>query len=332
MPLSRRALLSAGAAGVASIGVGEPAAPARIWPHVLESGATVALIAPASPVEQKDVDDVVARLAALGLKSKAMPHLLNKSGLFAGTDADRAADFNRSISDPSVQAVACIRGGWGCARILPLIDWKAVRQARKPIVGFSDVTSLLLGAWGHAGLVTYHGMWAPRVDDPFTLEAWKAALMSAESFDLFGVQGSGKQIQTLVPSAQSHTGPLLGGNLTVLNQIIGTDYMPRLANSILFLEDLNEPPYRLDRMLTQLHMAKCLDGVKAIILGQFVKCDDAELKISGNATLAEFFRQLGCPTVANAPIGHIRHQLIVPVGASATLSVNETPSLKVTRT
>ena len=199
--------------------------------------------------DRADVDDVVARLVALGLKAKPMPHVLEKTGLFAGSDADRAADFNAAIVDDSVHAVACIRGGWGCARILPLIDWAALRSNPKPIVGFSDVSSLLVATWLKAGVVTYHGMWAPRPDDPFTVEAWKKALMLPDPFDLFGFGDSSRAIQTMTAAEAPITGNLIGGNLTVLNQLVGTGFLPSFDQAIGFFEDLNEPPYRLDRML-----------------------------------------------------------------------------------
>ena len=330
--LTRRALLTASAITGAALTVGaSDLRPSRKWPKPLKPGDTVALVAPASPTLQKDVDEVVVRLAALGLKSKPMPHLLEKTGLFAGPDADRAADINAAITDDSIQAIACVRGGWGCARILPLIDWASLRASPKPIVGFSDVTSLLLAAWLKAGVVPFHGMWAPRVDDPFTIGAWKTALMTSGPFDLLGFGDSNSSIQTLTPSSAPITGTLLGGNLTVLNQVIGTGYLPSFEHGIVFFEDTDEPPYRLDRMLTQLRMAGQLRGVRGIVLGQFVKCDDAELHIKSADTLREFFADLKVPTVANAPFGHIRHQVILPVGAEAVLPTGERPSLKVIR-
>ncbi|MHB8634891.1 MAG: S66 peptidase family protein [Fimbriimonadaceae bacterium] len=330
--VTRRAVLAGGAASLAAVATsrGEPA-PLRIWPKPLEPGNTVALIAPASPTDAKDVDDIVSRLSALGLKSRQMPHVLEKTGLFAGPDSDRAADINSALADASIHAIACVRGGWGCARILPLIDWPQLRATPKPIIGFSDVSSLLAAAWLKTGVVTFHGMWAPRPDDPFTVQAWKQALMTSKPFDLFGFGNPNGSITTLTPALEPVTGTLLGGNLTVLNQLIGTGYLPSFDNGIVFLEDVNEPPYRLDRMLTQLHMAGQFSGVRAIILGQFVRCDDADLDIKSADILREFFASIDVPTVANAPFGHIRHQVILPVGAAATLVSGPSAALTVRR-
>jgi muramoyltetrapeptide carboxypeptidase len=155
--------------------------------------------------------------------------------------------------------------------------------------------------------------------------------MTSGPFDLLGFGDSNSSIQTLTPSSAPITGTLLGGNLTVLNQVIGTGYLPSFEHGIVFFEDTDEPPYRLDRMLTQLRMAGQLRGVRGIVLGQFVKCDDAELHIKSADTLREFFADLKVPTVANAPFGHIRHQVILPVGAEAVLTTGERPSLKVIR-
>ncbi|HLK14229.1 MAG TPA: LD-carboxypeptidase [Fimbriimonadaceae bacterium] len=330
--LTRRTVLAAGAAGAASLAIGDPTKSLkRKWPKALSAGDTVALVAPASPTEQKDVDDVVARFSALGLKTRPMAHLLEKTGLFAGPDADRAADINGAIKDDAIDAIACVRGGWGCARILPLIDWAALRANPKPIIGFSDVTSLLVAAWLKAGVVSYHGMWVPHLDDPFTLAAWKRALMTTEPLDLLGFDNPSYAARSMVSGSGSVRGVLLGGNLTVLNQLIGTGYLPSFEGAIGFFEDTGEPPYRLDRMLTQMRMAGQLKGVKGIVLGQFVKCDDAELNLKGADTLHEFFASLRVPTVVNAPFGHVRHQVILPVGAEVELTTGPTPALKVER-
>lgn len=321
----------AGSAVATGIAAARSAAKARKWPSVLEPGQTVALIAPASPTTKKDVEDVTSRLSALGLKARPMPHVLDKTGLFAGSDADRADDFNAAIADPGIHAIACIRGGWGCGRILPLIDWDAVRSHAKPIVGFSDVTSLLLATWHRARLVSYHGMWAPRIDDPVTTLSWKSALMGRGTYDLFSFTDAAGELRVNSHGERFVSGTLLGGNLTVIDQMVGTGFLPSLREAIAFFEDLDEAPYRLDRMLTQLKQSGQFTQVRAIVLGQFLKCDDAELHISAADTLDDFFAGLGKPLVSNAPFGHIRRQVIVPVGAAAELGLQGDPALRILR-
>lgn len=300
------------------------AAPARIVrPKRLRPGDVIGLIDPASATwEPVDVDIVEESLAALGFKAKRGPNLLNRRGYFAGTDEQRAADINALFADPEVKAIHCVRGGWGSARLLPLLDWAALARTPKVLLGYSDITALLLSLHAKTGLVTFHGPVGASQWNPFNVGWMKRVLMDGEAVTFENVKEIDKddltqtenRVQTITPGTAR--GRLLGGNLTVLTAIVGSGYLPAWDDSVLFLEDVQEAPYRIDRMLTQLKLAGILSKARAVIFGHCTKCDPGEG--FGSLTLTDVLRDhlapLGVPAWRGAMIGHIERQFTLPVG------------------
>lgn len=285
-------------------------------PQPLHAGDTVAIVSPSGPILDRDRVDVgIDVLGSWNLDPVVMPHVHAQHGHLAGTDERRAGDLNAVLRDPDIRAIFAARGGYGATRILDLIDWDALADDPIPIVGFSDVTALLAAAWRRLRLVTIHG---PSVSSLGSLESDAAdhlrQLLFESGFEATIAGGRG-----LVPGRAQ--GRIVGGNLSILTSLLGTPDAPETDGAILFLEDVGEAPYRIDRMLTQLRRSRALGRVAGIAIGQFTRCEVPEDRpsLTVGDVLADCLAMLGVPTVTELPIGHIRTHLAFPHGAEATL-------------
>ncbi len=301
--------------------------PAAVRPKRLKRGDHVGLVAPAS-ANFRSVDVEIAQdvARAFGLEPRLGAHVRNRHGYLAGRDEDRAADVNAFFADPSVSAIFAIRGGWGCARILPLLDWDAIRRNPKVVTGYSDVTGLHCGLQSRTGLVTFH---APTLlsDWPeFSVANFRKVVFEAEAVTMTNPPGEEERLvqrenrtRTIAPGRAR--GRLLGGNLTVLTALLGSPYVPAFDGAILFLEDVNEEIYRVDRMLTQLRLAGLLGRVRGFVFGSCSECEPGEGY--GSLTLEEVIdehvKPLGIPAYEGAMIGHQAQQFTLPVGVEVEL-------------
>ena len=329
----RQFVQSLGVATLATQLPGTPAsaaAPATVKPKRLAPGDTVALVSPASATFNS-LDLQIAResLEALGFKVKPGDHMMQRHGNLAGDDKARAEDINRAFADRSVAAVHAIRGGWGSARVLPYLDFDTIRRNPKVMIGYSDITALLLSIVAKTGLITFHGPIALGRWDAWSLEYYKRLLMSGEAVSYSNKQGIAADrnsltqvdFRTLTITPGKARGRLLGGNLSVLAAILGSPYLPDWDDSILFLEDVREDLYRVDRMLTQVKLAGVLGKIKGFVFGSCSECGPGEGY--GALTLEEIFRDhikpLGVPAWAGAMIGHAQPQWTLPVGAQVEI-------------
>lgn len=295
--------------------------PAVLRPRPLRVGDTVAVVAPSMPVFRDQLDAGIAALRAAGFEVRLGEHIHAVHGHLAGTDQQRLHDLNIALRDPTVRAVWAGRGGYGLTRILDGVDWDALADDPKVIVGFSDVTALHVAAWKRLRLVTVHGQFAGRFHlvagypdaHRHLVDLLTGALRPGPLPTL------GSEPRTVV--AGSAEGPLVGGNLAVLASMVGTPHQLDAAGAIVLLEDVNEPPYKLDRALTQLREAGVLDGVAGIMLGEWVACDPPEGRWSATAeeTAAERLGDLGVPVLAGLPVGHVNRHLALPHGARVRL-------------
>lgn len=325
----RRFVQSLGAAAVAahlpSVGT-KAAAPAAIRPKRLAPGDTVVLVSPASATFNTiDLQIAKESLEALGFKVRAGEHMMERHGNLAGADKARAEDINKAFADRSVQAVHAIRGGWGSARLLPHLDFDTIRRNPKVMIGYSDITALLLAIHAKTGLVTFHGPIGMGRWDTWSLEYYKRLLFNAETVTYANKQGiSGDrnsltqvEFRTLTITSGKARGRLLGGNLSVLTAILGSPYVPDWDDAILFLEDVGEDLYRVDRMMTHLKIAGVLAKLKGFVFGSCSECGPGEGY--GALTLEEILRDhvkpLGIPAWQGAMIGHSQPQWTLPVGA-----------------
>jgi len=310
-----------------------PAVP-LLRPRRLAPGQTVGLVAPSSaPNEPEHIRFAVETLESLGFRVRPGAHLFDRDGYLAGADAARAADLNAMFADDAVDAVWCVRGGYGASRILPLLDYDRVRQTPKALIGFSDITALHMALHTQAGLVSLHGPVAWRAFTPYTLGECRRVLFETTvpvrvagppPFERReGQLDRENRVTTLVPGVAR--GRLVGGNLCLMAHLTGTRYAPDLRGAILFLEDVDEPYYRIDRFLTQLWLSGSLDGVAGVAFGKFTRCEPSASFVQNRVLediLAERCRGLGVPAVSGLMIGHVDDQATLPIGCVAELDAD----------
>jgi len=293
-----------------------PPAPERslVLPPRLRRGGTIGLVAPAGVLRgTSQLTDSMRAVRDLGFEPRAGRHVLARHGFLAGTDRQRADDLMDMFTDDSVDAILCVRGGWGCARILPLLDYDAIRANPKPLVGYSDVTALLLALYHRAGLVSFHG--------PVGISTWPGT--TARSFLDVLVEGRALRIEgeTRARRIAGQTvrggvaeGPLAGGNLSVIAGLAGTGYLPDLDGHVVFFEETGEESYRLDRLMTQLRLAGVLRRPAAVVFGQCDNCTDGGSAWTATEVLRDHLGDLGCPAWLGAPVGHVSPVHTLPVG------------------
>lgn len=293
-------------------------------PPRLRSGDVIGIVSPAStPSTPEKIDKGVRYLEGLGYRTKVGRHAMAQHGYLAGSDAQRAEDLNDMLRDVSVKAVFAVRGGYGTPRLLHLVDYAAVRRNPKIVVGYSDITALQLALYKKCGLVTFSGpmvgveMWDSI--DPFTEENFwrlltsrtKAGNLRNPDDERFETRNGGKA-----------RGVLLGGNFSLLMSLVGTPYLPTLRKSLLVLEDVDESPHRVDRMITQLFLAGILNQLGGLILGKFTDCvpsDPSKPHLTVEEVLEETLGRVTCPVLANLHYGHIPRKLTLPFGVQASI-------------
>lgn len=303
-----------------------------IKPERLQPGDVVGIIAPASaPPDPKAVDRAAAQVERLGFKPKLARNVRARHGFLAGSDGERATDLMTMFADKKVRGIICIRGGYGTARLLNLLDYAVIRRNPKVLAGYSDITSLHCALLVKAGLVTFH---SPMLNEGLGGEKFPA--FSNESFlrNVTQAKPPGslcagydkKSISILRRGVVA--GRLIGGNLSVLVTTLGTPYQPEFKNRILFFEDISERPYRLDRLLTHLLNAGLLQQVAGVAVGLNQDCDEPakgkwkEYRQTAADVVTERLTPLGVPVVTGLPFGHLPKNATIPIGVRATLDAN----------
>ena len=323
-----------GVAAVSAAGLRPAAANDRpvLKPARLKPGMTVGIIAPASSTgENEDIHTATEIVQSLGFKTKHSKNLFARSQYLAGSDRGRADDVNAMFGDDGVDAIICLRGGYGTPRILPYLDYDIIRANPKVLLGYSDITGLLTAIHTQTGMVVYHGPTAHHSYSDYSLAEFQKVLMKPDSRSYIGAPppfetAPGRidmknRLTTYVPGKAR--GRLLGGNLTLLTSLMGSPYEPDFRGRILFLEDVGEAPYRIDRMLTQLWLAGRLQEVAGIAFGKFTDADPG----SGNSfSIEEIIHmrcdELGVPVLRGLMIGHVADQTVVPIGVEAELDAD----------
>ncbi len=326
--ITRRDLLKIGATVPLACSAHPDEAPVK--PPRLHAGQTIGLVSPATAsFDSLDLQFATERLEAIGLKAKPGSHILDRRGYLAGNDRNRAADINAMFADPEVHGILALRGGWGSARLLPLLDYETISAHPKVFSGFSDITSLLLAIYARSNVVTIHGpdglvTWNQFATDHFRRLVFDGEQITMENPRLIGddLIQTENRIRTIRPGRAS--GRLAGGNLTVLTAIIGSPYVPDWTDHILFLEDVGEDVYRIDRMLTQLKLAGVLDVISAFVFGKCTRCEVGEgvASLTLDEVLDDHIQPLGIPAYTGAMIGHIKQRFSVPVGTLAEIDAH----------
>lgn len=319
-----------GYGGVGSVMGGTPAVfPKKevIKPKPLQRGDTIGLISPASRLpKKKQYGKIIDQVKKMGYKVKVGANAREQYGYLAGHDEQRAEDLNNMFADDSVDAIMPFRGGWGCNRILNLIDYETIRNNPKIFVGFSDITSLHMAIFAKTGLVTFHGPVGKSDWTHYTKSHFRQALHHPNAFTLEIPEKDfcdDCSSLTVITPGQAR-GRLLGGNLSVLSAMMGSEYLPVWKDNILFLEDVGEDVYRIDRMLTQLKLNGVFDQISGFIFGQCASCERSN---SYSLTLEQVFddhiKPLGIPAFSGAMFGHIENNLTMPVGIPAEIDAQK---------
>lgn len=287
----------------------DPLVPPPLYP-----GDRIAVIAPASPFDRDEFYTGLSVLEKMGFRPVFSDDLFQRTGFLAGSDHHRADMLNTAFADEDVCGVWCVRGGYGALRILPLIDYTKIKSRPKVFIGCSDITAIHEAIHMECGMVTFHG--------PMIASLRHAA---APTIDALAGLFHGRDAYTAKPGNAVRlrpgyaTGPVSGGNLTTLCHLVGTPWHPRFSGCLLFLEDRGEAPYRIDRMLTQMKMAGCFDGLAGIMLGSFEKCGSED---EVHRIVSDVFSDMDIPVLGGFAAGHAEPNIILPMGAAAHLDAD----------
>ncbi|MDU4882266.1 LD-carboxypeptidase [uncultured Clostridium sp.] len=296
-----------------------------IKPKPLQQGDSVAIIAPASPCDKKLIDKCIASLNELGLKVVIGESCISEHGFLSGTDDIRANDINCMFADKNIKGIFALRGGYGCARLLDLLDFKLIKKNPKIFIGYSDITALHIAINQKSKLITYHG---PMIStelikglDEYSADYYKKFIFGNEKVEeLFNPEGNTLE----VINNGIASGQLTGGNLSLICSSLGTKYEINTKNKILFLEEVEEVPYKVDRMLTHLKQSGKLKDVNGIILGAFTNCiaPNNKKSLSLQEVFNEIILPLKKPTISNLVCGHCLPTLTLPLGEKVLLDAN----------
>jgi muramoyltetrapeptide carboxypeptidase len=306
--------------------------PPVIKPPRLRAKDKLAIVAPGSYISEEELRDSIKNLSQLGFETTYSEKVLLQSGYFAGTDKDRAEDLMEKFSDKSINGIVCARGGYGCSRILPMLDYNVIRANPKVLIGYSDITALLYGIYKKAGLVTFHGPVGTSTFNDYSINNFNKVLINPERTSLFSNSISGDDenvygVTTIVN--EKGKGRLVGGNLSIMVSLIGTEFDVDYSSKIIFLEEIGEEPYRIDRMLTQLIQAGKLENIAGIMMGNFRNC---EVKKESDLTAKSFtlmevlddrLGNLKIPVVYGMSFGHVKDKFTIPFGVLAELDADK---------
>ncbi len=298
-----------------------------IKPKRLKPGDVIGIISPASSTDDiTKVNHGVEYLEKLGYRVEVGKNVGQESGYLAGTDAQRVSDLHEMFKNKSIKAIFSIRGGYGSGRLLDKIDYKIIRNNPKIFVGYSDINALQMAFFAKTGLVTFAGpMVAVDFHDEvskFTEEVFWRTITSNKKI---GRIKNPRNEKIYLLNKGRAVGRILGGNLSLFTSLNGTEYFPKLKDTILILEDINEAPYRIDRMLNQLRLSKVFKQVKGIILGHFVDCiepDPNKRTFTLNEVIIEYFEGLKIPVLYNVKHGHIKENITIPYGVKCVLNAS----------
>ena len=285
-----------------------------ILPPPVEPGDLVAVAAPSSPFDHRQLERGIAVIREMGFEVWTPSVTFSRAGYLAGSDDDRAAALTRLFREPGVRAILCARGGYGAMRTAARFDYAAAENHPKRFVGFSDLTAMLWSLRARSGLVTFHGPVVTTLADApaASREAFRRSLTARSVADCPGLAGTALRRGRAV-------GTLLGGNLTTLCHLLATPLAPVLEGSILFLEDRGEAPYRIDRMLTQMLLSGVLDGVVGVALGGFTECGPVDRV---HEIVTAVFSDPPVPVLGDLEAGHGPENRTFPLGATARLDAD----------
>ncbi|MDB6036361.1 MAG: peptidase LD-carboxypeptidase [Verrucomicrobiales bacterium] len=289
-------------------------------PGRLREGELIGFVSPASaPLSSESVEKAVRYVEGMGYRVKLGSNVGKSDGYLAGTDEERASDVNAMFADPEVRAIFAIRGGYGTPRILPLIDYESVKANPKIFAGFSDITALQLALLQKTRLVTFSSPmpaveFANGTPDPFTSEHFWRLITTPEPV---GFLANPPEEKVLVQKFGHAAGLLLAGNLSLIVSLLGTPYWPKFSRSILLIEEVDEYPHKIDRMLMQLQNCGILKNIGGLLIGKFTHCepkDPTRAHLTTETVLDRAAQAINGPVFHNLQYGHVPRRLTMPIG------------------
>lgn len=298
-----------------------------IKPAPLKRGDTIGLIAPAGIVyEEKEYNRMTSVFRSMGLQVRFGGNVRKRYGYLAGRDEERLEDLHRFFKDPTIHGIVAVRGGWGANRILPDIDYQMIRENPKVFCGFSDITSLHMAIQNRSGLVTFHGPNGTSDWSSYSRRQFRAVTFGELELPYL-VQANDQvrvpESETVTITPGRATGRMIGGNLTLVTSLIGTPYMPSLDGAILFLEEIGEEIYRIDRMFSRLELSGVLDQIAGFVFGRCTDCDTGNRpSLSLQEVLSGYLAPKNIPSFYGAYIGHEPDNMTLPLGLDAELDAD----------
>ncbi|QLE00235.1 LD-carboxypeptidase [Galbibacter sp. BG1] len=303
----------------------------NVLPKKLKKGDTVGLIAPGYALSQKALENAITNVKAIGFVPYHTPRIVGNFGYFSNTDKARVEDIHEMFLNPDIDAIFCARGGYGCTRILKDINFDYIQQNPKILLGFSDITALVNSIYQKTGIVTFHGPVGTTLNNDYNREQLEKIVCHANNSIPLATE-TFTASQTIADSTFEQyvinpgiaKGKLAGGNLSLLSAMTGTDFEVDYTDKIVFIEEIDEDPYRVDRMLTQLLDSKTFKNAKGIVLGVFKGCDDPDRSnsFSLKEVILDRIKPMNIPAIYGFSIGHIDNNLTLPVGINAQLNTN----------
>lgn len=298
-----------------------------IRPKRLKKGDTIGLIAPGYAIKPEILEEAINTLHALGFKTYHTDRIVGNHGYFSNTDEERARDLNEMFANSKVDGILCARGGYGCTRIMTKIDYDNILKNPKALIGFSDVTALLNGIYKETGLVTFHGPVGSTLNDPYSIEQLENVVMRPQkkytltNVDLDAEKKSDPIYERYTITPGTAQGKLVGGSLTLINALIGTPHEIDFTDAIVCIEDVEEAPYRIDRMLTQLIEGRTFKKAAGIVFGVCAGCNESTnpQSFSLKEVILDRIRPLGIPAVHGMSFGHVENNFTFPIGIRARL-------------
>ena len=320
--IKRSAGLAAGTVLLSSFEM-QQSTKAKLLPRKLQYGDTIALTAPSGSIWNKaHISKIEILMQDWGFKTVIGDSCYQQHGFLAGNDKLRGSEFMAFVEDKKVNALLTMRGGWGCARMLDLLDYDIIAANPKIIMGFSDITSLVNAIYTKTGLITYHGPCGYSSWGDFTKQEVTKALLSGTPYKMENPVNNREGLRTLTSGVAQ--GELVGGNLTVIQSMLGTEYEPDWTGKILFLEEIGEESYRVDRMLWQLKQNEVFEQINGLVLGSFKDCEPEEpdKSFSLNEIFMQHFLDCGFPVYQGASFGHLAPKFTLPIGVKAEIDAS----------
>lgn len=301
----------------------------RIFPKRLKKGAIIGLVAPGGPILKEQLNRTIEKIEDLGFKAYYTDMILSEYGYFAGNDQERAKDLMSMFINKNVDAILAIRGGYGSVRILDLLDYKLIRENPKMLIGYSDVTALINAIYQQTGLVGFHGPVGISTFNEFAIDSMEKVLMRPKNSYKFPYQreedtDANPEYDLYTLNGGEAEGVLVGGNLSVIESMIGTRHEIDFENKIVYLEEINEKTYKVDKLLTHLVQGTNIDKASGIAMGVFKKCNMGdEPRLTLMQVINDIIKPLNIPTVYGLPFGHIANKITIPTGIKAELDADK---------